>query len=360
MKGFLLLFIIISLLKSNFCLRGLNYNHEQKISQTSSKSVLFGETDSKLDVMEKFWPVNDDLNIQFLYFEGNKPKNTQKHKIPMLFIHGTFHSSWCYAENFLPFFSNLGHDCYSISLRGTSPTGLPLSTTEKVVKIEDHVRDISGVVDRIINNSKSKNKKIIVVAHSFGGLMVQKALEQEDFRKKLSSVVLMCSVPPSGNGDMTNRFIRKNFFNALKIVWGFVFLAATRSVANCRELFFDETVPESDILRYMENFKADSKVKLDLKSLLQVLPSKTSMTKEGTANWLSSKQLPNERENNSPDYLVIGAEKDFIVDIEGVEETARFLGLTSPLILPDLYHDVMLGPKWGTAAEAIAEWLQDK
>ena len=36
---------------------------------------------------------------------------------------------------------------------------------------------------------------------------------------------------------------------------------------------------------------------------------------------------------------VFGAGKDFIVDREGVEETATFLGV-SPVFLPDLYHDV--------------------
>ena len=36
---------------------------------------------------------------------------------------------------------------------------------------------------------------------------------------------------------------------------------------------------------------------------------------------------------------VFGAGKDFIVDREGVEETAAFLGV-KPVFIPDLYHDV--------------------
>ena len=55
--------------------------------------------------------------------------------------------------------------------------------------------------------------------------------------------------------------------------------------------------------------------------------------------------------------LVIGAENDFIVDLEGVKETARFLGV-SPVFIPDLYHDVMLGPKWIKSAEIIAQWVR--
>jgi len=35
---------------------------------------------------------------------------------PLVFIHGSFHAGWCWAENWLPFFSNHGFDCYALSL----------------------------------------------------------------------------------------------------------------------------------------------------------------------------------------------------------------------------------------------------
>lgn len=43
---------------------------------------------------------------------------------------------------------------------------------------------------------------------------------------------------------MTLRFIQSNIIAALKIVWGFVFKAATTDVDICRELFFDKEMPE--------------------------------------------------------------------------------------------------------------------
>lgn len=44
----------------------------------------------------------------------------------------------------------------------------------------------------------------------------------------------------SGNGPMTIRFCLRNVFQALKIVWGFVFKAATTNADLSRELFFDD------------------------------------------------------------------------------------------------------------------------
>ena len=49
---------------------------------------------------------------------------------------------------------------------------------------------------------------------------------------------------------MTARFIKKRLWASLKIVYGFVFKGATKSVDNCRELFFDSTVPTEDIERW--------------------------------------------------------------------------------------------------------------
>jgi hypothetical protein len=58
------------------------------------------------------------------------------------------------------------------------------------------------------------------------------------------------------------------------------------------------------------------------------------MIVDGRATWLD--------EADSPRRRVIGASRDFIVDIEGVYETATYLGV-EPEIINGSYHDVMLG-----------------
>lgn len=171
-------------------------------------------------------------------------------KPPILFIHGSYHSAWCWAEHFFDYFSNLGHRCYSISLRGTSGTGMPPNDPGESVRIEEHVSDIRCVLAAILDQNPNRPNPIII-SHSFGGLITMKLLEIEEIRTALSAVVFLCSVPPSGNGPMTLRFIQSRFVAAIKIVYGFVLKAATTDINICRELFFDNSVPSDSIRRFV-------------------------------------------------------------------------------------------------------------
>lgn len=37
---------------------------------------------------------------------------------PLVFVHGSYHAAWCWAEHWLPFFSDSGFPCYALSLLG--------------------------------------------------------------------------------------------------------------------------------------------------------------------------------------------------------------------------------------------------
>jgi pimeloyl-ACP methyl ester carboxylesterase len=369
--------------------------------------------------------------------DNNKKTKLKWSKAPILFIHGSYHAAWCYGEHYLNYFSSLGHNCYAVSLRGTSGTGMPPNDPGEIVRIEKHIYDIQYVLQQIREADDSAPPPIII-SHSFGGLITMKLLEIDEVRNNLSGVALLCSVPPSGNGPMTLRFIQSRFWNSIKIVYGFVLKAATTNVDLCTELFFDNTFNKTDVQRYMRNFRSDSRVGLDLQALASVLPSVNSIN--GRAPWLSNnnnnniettKKNENKRnivDNNSTDSnntlitppkvfnelilntvlsqyennssnvtkqseannnvkrdkvkkipttttttttmkvvknikkqetlakLVIGAEKDYIVDEDGINETAYYLGV-EPVIIKDLYHDVMLGPKWKLSAYEIEKWL---
>ncbi len=186
---------------------------------------------------------------------GKKIKSTDKEKEiklkpPILFIHGSFHSAWCFAEHFMPYFTKFGHDCYSVSLRGTAATGMPPNDPGESVKIQEHVQDLSYCLDTIISRYEEKGVAIeapILVGHSAGCLMALKMLELEKIRRKVSGVVLLCSVPPSGNAAMINRFFQRDLCQVIRIVWGLVFKKATTSLSVCRDIFFDQTVPEKDL-----------------------------------------------------------------------------------------------------------------
>ena len=312
-------------------------------------------------VMEQFAPgVNQTIWTRVVRLfqspSGDEEREWLQRKPPLLFIHGSFHGAWCFSD-WIQYFSALGHECFAVSLRGTSTTGMPPADPGEVVQIEDHVGDMKSALSSLREKmaelygapAAADAAAPVIVAHSFGGVVAMKLLEDPAVRDNVRGVCLLASVPPSGNGPMTQRFLFKRFFDSLLIVWGFVFKRATTDPDVCRKLFFDSTVPDADIERYMTRFRADSRVTLDVASLTGVLPSKTSMGPDGRATWIREG-------NHAMPALVVGGEKDFVVDREGVQEAARYFA-TDPVIIPDTYHDVMLGPKQNRTAAIIADWL---
>ncbi|CAM9423176.1 unnamed protein product, partial [Heterosigma akashiwo] len=64
----------------------------------------------------------------------------------LVFVHGSFHGAWCWAEHWMPYFSSKGYRTYSISLRGTS--GSPAAEGATNVKIGEHVADLGAYLRR--------------------------------------------------------------------------------------------------------------------------------------------------------------------------------------------------------------------
>jgi len=257
---------------------------------------------------------------------------------PLLFLHGSFHGAWCWAEHWLPYFSSKGYRSYAISYRGTS--GTPAPGGAKSVKMEEHLRDLDSFIRRTFPTGPPP----VIVSHSLGGLILMKYLESST-AAPLSGAAWLCSVPPSGNGPMTKRFLKDRPWTAVKIVLGFVLKLATRLRPLATDLFFSQEIQKELVQRYMTYFQEDCKVGLDLMDMAPKLPINCAR-ESGQASWLEE----------APPRFVLGAENDCIVDIEGLEELALFLGVNAEL-LRDAPHDVMLGPKWKAGAERLGRWL---
>lgn len=94
-----------------------------------------------------------------------------------------------------------------------------------------------------------------------------------------SGLALLCSVPPSGNGKMTMRFLKRSLIHSWKITAGFAMKKAITNLELCRELFFD-TLDESgnqtnglsdeDIRKMQYYFERDSAATIDLVSSLSL------------------------------------------------------------------------------------------
>ena len=193
-----------------FC---ISFNYDIFHRYKHNKNIIFKErfdVTLRSTVNQNFW-INpkSGLKMEMLISKAMKTNlNTttiESHKAPILFIHGSFHSAWCYSENYMEFFNRLGHDCYSVSLRGTANTGMSSNdnnNNDNKVSITQHISDMSFIISRLNHQYSDEginySKAPIIIAHSFGGLLAMKLLEIEEIRNKISGVALLCSVPPSG------------------------------------------------------------------------------------------------------------------------------------------------------------------
>lgn len=70
-----------------------------------------------------FHELPSGLNMEVIFQKGLNLKDPIEKKDksqypPLVFIHGSFHAAWCWAEHWLPFYSQQGFDCYALSLLG--------------------------------------------------------------------------------------------------------------------------------------------------------------------------------------------------------------------------------------------------
>ena len=264
----------------------------------------------------------------------------------------------CWAENFFPYFTELGYPVVAISWRGTG--GTFAGEGVKKVKITEHVEDLESLLDQLESIvGLPSAKRPVLIAHSFGSLAVMKDLEIYPERgRQLSGVAVLCGVPPSGNGKLTLRTLKRSLKDSWKITAGFAMKRCNKKPELCRDLFFggpiykredgtveDHGISDEDVLRYQSYFARDSAATIDLLDLAKILPSAAAV--DGMAPFL--KELP--------PAFVLGATRDFIVDEEGNLETAMYFGLEEPVMV-DSPHDVMLGSNWRNAADALADWLE--
>ena len=285
-------------------------------------------------------------------------------KLPILvFLHGSFHGAWCWEERFFPYFVSLGYPVVAFNWRGTH--GTPAGEGVTKVKAAEHCQDLQGFLDQLpdIVGKEFEDRLPVLISHSFGGIVVMKYLEECSMKPKelFAGLITMCSVPPSGNGKLTLRYLKRSIRDSWKITAGFAMKKCTSDASLCRDLFFggspvvlddgtvdDFGVSDSDIERYQAYFKRDTDATIDLLDLGRKLPSFQS-DKEGRAPFV----------NDLPPTLVIGASDDFIVDEQANMETAKYFGLEAPIIV-DSPHDVMLGRKWKNCADAIHKFIEEQ
>ncbi|CAN4079967.1 unnamed protein product [Withania somnifera] len=312
----------------------------QSIGISTARAVLTRDYKMKVPYELKqgqsrlFHKLPSGLNMEVLYQKGlgySDPDEEQKRSSknpPLVFVHGSFHAAWCWAEHWLPFFSQNGYDCYALSLLG-----------------QTHASDIADFILKEIELPP------VLLGHSFGGLIVQyyianirrEAAKDSDSEKislfsDLSGAVLVCSVPPSGNSGLVWRYLFSKPLAAFKVTRSLAAKAFQTSLPLCKETFFSAAMEDQLVAHYQQLMTESSRMPLfDLRKLNASLP------------------VPR-LEDPAFKVLVVGAKDDFIVDMEGLDETGRFYGVPT-VSVEGVAHDVMIDSSWRKGAQLILSWL---
>ncbi len=248
------------------------------------------------------------------------PESHSEHP-PLLFVHGAWHSAWCWDEFFLPYFAQHGYAAYALSLRGHGAS----EGRERLrwTSIAEYVEDVAQAAQQL-------PQPPIVIGHSLGGLVVQKYLE----RHSAPAAVLVASIPPQGALPFFLRFMLKHPVAFFKVFATLTPYHMTATPALAQENFFSADLPADRLQRYFARLQNEAfRAALDVTLL----------------------SLPNPRRVSAP-LLVLGAAHDKIFTTGEVALTAQAYQAEAT-IFPHMAHDMMLEPNWQAVADRILSWF---
>lgn len=245
------------------------------------------------------------------------------HPVPLLFVHGGWHSASCWG-NFVDFFADAGYRAVAVSLRGhgTSACDKPFHACS----IADYVHDVHTIAERL-------GGRPVLIAHSLGGFVVQRYLENHD----APAAVLVASVPPQGVlGLATRIWSRHPWVSMRSLPVGNLtgFIGTTPLV---REHLFSANTPDEIV----ESCAARVQSEAVRASLVDPLIRRVRTKRVRTP------------------MLVLGAADDGMVTNAEVRATARAYR-TEPEFFSDMGHNMMQEPGWASVAECIDAWLQTR
>lgn len=353
---------------------------------------------SQRNLQKKQIELSNGISMEVI-FNNN---STSHQKPPLVFIHGAFHAAWCWAEYYLPYFSEKGYEVWAFSLRGTN--GTKAAPSQNNIKIHEYVEDISLFLEYFQEHeSKNKSPKPVIIAHSMSSMYVMKYLEQvsssskqnsnnntkknaqsQQIHEYISGIISLAGVPPGGPGDVMSRHMLSGDFQRIQQVTNInKAMTAHQLITDidlCRLVFFTTSssdqykISDKTIQRYQAHFKVDGQIGYDLEDLKKNLPSMNVDEDTEVALFLKHQLLSSDTKKPFR-ILIIGGRDDYVVDSIGTEDLFIYYGGNSTLndsrqkgedknlvvdmvILDDTPHDIMLHPKWQESSDVIQNFLQ--
>eukprot|EP00884_Botryococcus_braunii_P006744 jgi/Botrbrau1/16070/Bobra.7_2s0041.1 len=178
----------------------------------------------------------------------------------------------------------------------------------------------------------------VLVGHSAGGGMVQAYLNQQDV-KAVAGTALLCPFPPTWGCRVVLNWLR---VRTIPFLLGSFLSQPWRPIATpqlFKEVFLNPSQANEEVQEIWEQATKLESIKIGPELGVHIADPPKVLTK-------------------TPFVKVIGGGKDVLMRRNLIEETGAAYK-TSPVILEDMAHDLMLDPSWTAAADALLKAIQD-
>jgi pimeloyl-ACP methyl ester carboxylesterase len=228
----------------------------------------------------------------------------------VLFVHGASHAAWCW-RSWMEQVAESGRQAFAVSLTGHGASPGPLATATVGTYVEDVVRTAAGLETRPV-----------LVGHSLGGLVVQKAIARYPVR----AAVLVAPIPARPGAGTLLKIARSHPTDLLRISLG--------DSLPMRPAYLFHAASQDEAERWAAMCGRESPI-----AQFEVLLHRPAGPPKG-----------------DPPILVIGTPEDALIPIADVRDTARRYG-AELLEFPGLGHDLMLDSGGDEVADAMLGWL---
>lgn len=238
----------------------------------------------------------------------------------VLLVHGAWHGAWCWDE-WAEGLSGAGHRPVAISLPGHDQPG---SKRRIWNRLGQYVDAVGAEIER-------SGPATVVIGHSMGGLVVQRALE----RHAAALGVLVASVPRRGVWGATMRTARRAPGPFLRANGGLSMYPIVSTPDLARAAFFSDSAPEDVVAASYARLQNESY--LAYVQMFGVLPRPSRV------------EVP---------VRVIAGSLDKIFSVREEQQLAAAYG-TEAVVIEGAGHDLMLDPAGRPALDHILGWLRD-
>jgi pimeloyl-ACP methyl ester carboxylesterase len=224
---------------------------------------------------------------------------------PVLLVHGAWHGPWCWNDW-----------VHELADRGFRPMTVTLPGHDRPGSGERIWYGLSGYVDEVVGQLRFLGPDTVVVGHSMGGLVTQRALE----RAPAALGVLLASVPISGVLGAAVRTARRAPMALIRTNATVSMYELVRNRELVRDGFFTPDTDDPDVDRCADMVQNES-----FRAYLEMFAVRGRPGRVGVP------------------VRVVAAERDAIFSVAEQEKLARRYG-SKLFVVEGAGHDLMLGP----------------